>query len=61
MFAYDVFAYNVYIGKYWDGEWYTATRKFAVPINARFWSEHHVQHTNTLFVRPNVKLSKVAK
>lgn len=54
-----LYAYNVYVGKFWDGEWYTATRKYAVPIDLRF--EQSLvnadirQLTNLIVVHPTSK------
>lgn len=39
-------AYNVYVGKYWDGRWFTAARDKAQPYN---FSKY--QPLNTVLVR----------
>ena len=54
---YVTYAYNVNVGKFWDGEWFTATRKYAAPVDARFWARFRPHHSkNTTFMR-----SKAAK
>ncbi len=39
-------AYNVYVGKYWDGRWFTAVRDKAQP-----YSFSKYQPLNTVLVR----------
>ena len=34
----NIYAYNVYTGRYWDGVWFTARRKSAAPVTPEFVS-----------------------
>lgn len=34
----NIYAYNVYTGRYWDGAWFTARRKSAAPVTPEFVS-----------------------
>ncbi len=56
------YAYNVYVGKFWNGHWFCAKRKDAVPLDSRFWDAQYgslpEQQRNIHLVRPDVKPSK---
>lgn len=53
------YAYNVYVGRYWNGHWFCAKRKDAVPLDSRFWDFQYgllpEQQRNIRLVRPNAK------
>lgn len=53
------YAYNVYTGKFWDGIWYTATRKFAKPVTFAFIEEF--LHSLAPSQRTNMRFIKAAK
>lgn len=57
-----LYAYNVYTGRYWNGHWFCAKRKDAVPLDLRFDQylvrRELVQLNNLKIVRPNAKLPK---
>jgi len=57
------YAYNVYVGRYWNGHWFCAKRKDAVPVDATFWQRYdrlrfdagREAPRNIILVRPNAK------
>lgn len=50
------YAYNVYVGKFWNGHWFCAKRKDAVPVDSKFWDQIRPQHLRNLrWHSPNAK------
>lgn len=56
------YAYNVYVGKFWNGHWFCAKRKDAVPVDAQFWQRYSqllfFASRNVVLFSPNAKLPK---